>query len=80
LAHCFHPHLTAVAQPASEMGYQGATLLMDRVEGKRTGEPVVMRLAPELRIRESTRDHRPPSGEEKTRERRRSGSARGKQR
>lgn len=54
-ANSFHPHLTAVAQPATEIGYQGANLLIDRVEGKRTGEPVIIRLAPELKIRESTR-------------------------
>lgn len=54
-AHSFHPHLTAVAQPANSIGYQGANLLIDRVEGKRTGEPVIIRLPPELKIRESTR-------------------------
>lgn len=56
-AHSFHPHLTAVAQPANSIGYQGANLLIDRVEGKRTGEPITIRLAPELKIRESTRDY-----------------------
>jgi LacI family transcriptional regulator len=54
-AHSFHPHLTAVAQPANAIGHEGATLLIDRLEGKRTGDPVVLRLAPELKIRESTR-------------------------
>ena len=54
-AHSFHPHLTAVAQPAHNIGYQGVSLLIDRVEGKLTGEPLVIRLAPELKIRESTR-------------------------
>ncbi|MGH9584698.1 MAG: LacI family DNA-binding transcriptional regulator, partial [Bryobacteraceae bacterium] len=56
-AHSFHPHLTAVAQPAKRIGYQGANLLLDRIEGKRTGAPVILRLAPELKIRESTRGH-----------------------
>lgn len=64
-AHSFHPHLTAVAQPANSIGYQGANLLIDRVEGKRTGDPVIVRLSPELKIRESTRGYRPatPAGE-----------------
>jgi LacI family transcriptional regulator len=54
-ARSFHPRLTAVAQPGNEMGYRGAHLLMDRVEGKLTGDPVTLRLAPELKIRESSR-------------------------
>lgn len=54
-AHSFHPHLTAVAQPANSIGFQGANLLIDRIEGKRTGEPLIIRLPPELKIRESTR-------------------------
>ncbi len=58
-AHSFHPHLTAVAQPANAMGYQGANLLIDRVEGKLTGEPLTVRLACELKIRESTRGYAP---------------------
>lgn len=56
-AHSFHPHLTAVAQPANSIGYEGANLLIDRVEKKRTGEPVIIRLAPELKIRESTKGY-----------------------
>ena len=46
LAHSFHPHLTAVAQPGNSIGYQGANLLIDRVEGKLTGDPQIIRLAP----------------------------------
>ncbi len=62
-AHSFHPHLTAVAQPANSIGYQGANLLIDRVEGKRAGDPLVLRLPPELKIRESTRGYlRRPAG------------------
>lgn len=56
-AHSFHPRLTAVAQPANSIGYQGANLLIDRVEGKLTGDPLTIRLAPELRIRESTKGY-----------------------
>lgn len=56
-AHAFHPHLTAVAQPGHKIGSHGATLLIDRVEGKLTGPPKLIRFAPELKIRESTRNH-----------------------
>ncbi|MGH9344802.1 MAG: substrate-binding domain-containing protein, partial [Terriglobia bacterium] len=51
----FHPHLTAVAQPGKSIGYQGASLLLDRIEGKRIGDPVTIRIPPELKIRESTK-------------------------
>lgn len=52
----FHPHLTAVVQPGYEIGAQAATILMDRIEGKLlTKEPLIMRIAPTLVIRESTR-------------------------
>lgn len=51
----FHPHLTAVVQPGYEMGARAATILMDRVEGKLTNEPFVVRIVPTLIIRESTR-------------------------
>jgi LacI family transcriptional regulator len=51
----FHPHLTAVVQPGYEMGARAATILMDRVEGKLTNEPVVVRIVPTLVVRESTR-------------------------
>jgi len=36
--HSFHPRLTVVAQPTYEMGAQGATLLMDRIDGKAQGQ------------------------------------------
>jgi len=51
----FHPHLTAVVQPGYEMGARAATILMDRVEGKLTNEPLVVRIVPTLVVRESTR-------------------------
>jgi LacI family transcriptional regulator len=57
-AHSFHPHLTAVAQPGKTIGYRGASLLLDRIEGKRTGDPVTIRFPPELKIRESTKSFR----------------------
>jgi LacI family transcriptional regulator len=50
----FHPHLTAVVQPSYEMGARAATILMDRIEGKLTGSPFVVRIVPTLVIREST--------------------------
>jgi len=51
----FHPHLTAVVQPGYEMGARAATILMDRIEGKLTNEPFVVRIVPTLIVRESTR-------------------------
>jgi LacI family transcriptional regulator len=51
----FHPQLTVVSQPGYEIGSFGATLLMDRIEGKTTKKPSVVRMAPTLIVRESTR-------------------------
>jgi LacI family transcriptional regulator len=53
--HSFYPRLTVVAQPSYEIGVQGATIIMDRIEGKMTGKPVEVRLAPTLIVRESTK-------------------------
>lgn len=50
----FHPHLTAVVQPSYEMGSRAATILMDRIEGKLTGQISAVRIVPTLVIREST--------------------------
>jgi DNA-binding LacI/PurR family transcriptional regulator len=57
----FHPRLTCIAQATYELGFKGATLLIDRIEGKHSGGPAEIQLASELRIRESTtgRDSRP---------------------
>lgn len=54
----FHPHLTAVVQPSYEMGARAATILMDRIEGKRTGAAAAVRIVPTLVIRESTGQQR----------------------
>ena len=54
LDHSSHSHLTAVVQPSYEMGARAATLLMDRIEGRLTGDPIVLRVVPTLVIREST--------------------------
>ncbi len=55
LDHPLHSHLTSVIQPSYEMGARAATLLMDRIEGKLSGDPVVVRIVPTLIVRESTR-------------------------
>lgn len=55
----FHPHLTAVVQPSYEIGARAATILIDRIEGKLTREPFVVRIVPTLVIRESTRPQQP---------------------
>jgi LacI family transcriptional regulator len=57
LDHSIHSHLTAVVQPSYEMGARAATILIDRIEGKMTGDPVVVRIVPTLVIRESSRPH-----------------------
>jgi LacI family transcriptional regulator len=53
--HASHSHITAVIQPSYEMGARAATILMDRIEGKLTGDPYVVRIVPTLVIRDSTR-------------------------
>jgi DNA-binding LacI/PurR family transcriptional regulator len=59
MAEVYRPHLTAVAQPAYEIGSQGAELLINRIEGKKPErERVRVLLEAELRIRESTRPAR----------------------
>ncbi len=51
----FRPHLTAVAQPAYEIGFVGAELLIRRLRGELPHKkPVSVRLEPELKVREST--------------------------
>jgi LacI family transcriptional regulator len=57
LAEVLQPPLTTVVQPAYDIGYQGATLLMQRIEsGEKPGRtrPARIRLATELRVRGST--------------------------
>ncbi len=55
LTEVFKPHLTAVAQPAYAIGYRGAQLLIQRIEGDIRGRtPLAIQLPTELRIREST--------------------------
>ena len=60
------PHRTAVAQPGYEVGYQGAELLIQRIEGKlRQKRPVFISLEPELKVRESTAGFKPRSSPDK---------------
>ena len=55
LADVFRPQITAVSQPAYEIGYGGAQLLIDRLQHKITSRnPVSICLSPELKIRAST--------------------------
>jgi LacI family transcriptional regulator len=51
----FHPRLTVISQPGYEIGARGVTLLMDRIEGKLTKKTSVIRIAPALIVRDSTR-------------------------
>ncbi len=54
-AESFSPPITSVAQPAYEIGFMGAELLIEQIEGKRKGAPPVhIRLPAELKIRNST--------------------------
>lgn len=55
VADVFRPHITAVSQPAYEMGRRGAELLIDRIEGKdKSTSARRIRLMPELKIKESS--------------------------
>lgn len=52
----FFPAITTVVQPASEIGYQAARILLERIEGKRKPEDsITVRLHATLRIRDSSR-------------------------
>jgi LacI family transcriptional regulator len=54
-AEVLHPRLTVVSQPAYEIGFQAATLLIRRISGQeRSAKPVRITLQPELQINEST--------------------------
>ena len=58
-ASALRPRLTCVAQPAYELGFKGANLLIDRIEGKLTAAPIQIELASELKICESTSRQKP---------------------
>ena len=58
VAAAFRPHLTAVIQPAYDMGFKAADLLLQRMEGTpEDAPPVHLILRPELRIRESSLEY-----------------------
>lgn len=51
----FRPQLTVVSQPAYEIGYRAADLLIQRLANRiAPGEPVAITLDPELKVRQST--------------------------
>ena len=52
--HALHSHLTSVVQPSYDIGFRAAKILMDRIEHKLQQEPMVIRVAPTLVLREST--------------------------
>lgn len=61
-AAAFRPRLTVVAQPAYEIGRETATLLFDRISGRRTGAPIQMVLNATLIVRDSCGANLPRKG------------------
>jgi LacI family transcriptional regulator len=64
LSEVIQPSLTSVVQPAYEIGYRGAEMLMARIEAQKNGSggavssrPERLRLVTELKIQESTASH-----------------------
>lgn len=53
-AEILRPHLTAVVQPAFEIGLKATELLIARISGTLSPDPVLIVLEPELKVREST--------------------------
>ncbi len=54
-ARALRPHLTSVSQPSYQIGFQGAELLLRRIEGELdSATRVIVKLEPDLQIREST--------------------------
>jgi LacI family transcriptional regulator len=55
LAEAFRPQITVVSQPAYQVGFEGAQLLINRLQHKTSSRtPVAICLNPELKIRAST--------------------------
>ena len=53
----FLPAVTTIVQPAFEIGYGAAEILLDRIEGAETGEtPVTLRMPATLKVRDSSRE------------------------
>jgi LacI family transcriptional regulator len=53
-AEILRPHLTAVVQPALEIGVKATELLIERMSGILSRDPALIVLEPELKVREST--------------------------
>jgi DNA-binding LacI/PurR family transcriptional regulator len=54
----FKPSITTIVQPAYEIGFEAATILFERIQGKGADEiraPRTVRLPASLKVRESTR-------------------------
>jgi LacI family transcriptional regulator len=52
----FTPAITTIVQPAYEIGFRAAEILLTRIEQKESGgKPVAIRLPAALKIRESSR-------------------------
>jgi DNA-binding LacI/PurR family transcriptional regulator len=55
----FSPSITTVVQPAYDIGFKAAQILLDRIEGKvESDDPVTVRLPAILKIRESSKVNR----------------------
>jgi LacI family transcriptional regulator len=53
-AEILRPHLTAVVQPAFEIGLKATEILIARMAGEVSSKPALVILEPELKVREST--------------------------
>jgi LacI family transcriptional regulator len=55
----FSPSITTVVQPAYDIGFEAARILLDRIEGKaEAGAPITVRLPATLKIRDSSKVNR----------------------
>jgi DNA-binding LacI/PurR family transcriptional regulator len=64
----FTPSVTAVVQPAYEIGFRAAEILIMRIEGGPVrGRPITARLPAKLEIRQSSRFVRPRAGQSRAR-------------
>lgn len=55
----FSPSITTVVQPAYDIGFRAAQMLLDRIEGKEvSSDPVTVRLPAILKVRESSKVNR----------------------
>lgn len=51
----FQPSITTVVQPAYEIGFRAAEILLGRIEGTQSGDPVTVRLPAKLAVRASSK-------------------------